>query len=156
LDAAAGIGQAPHPPAGLGKLRLDPLISSRSEAPGGRRQAIFPGQQAALLRQARFGDGRRAGSCRPRAEARKAFDAAIGSRAMTARNSTIASPTLRRSPSAYVHALQADFLDRGAPHAIALRQRVGEGAAALQLDRAVERIGRLDRLELTSAGWPSA
>ena len=78
----------------------------------------------------------------------KAFSPRSGSRAMTPRTSTVTSPIRSRSPSARFMRRSAASSTTAPQTPSRLRQRVGQRAAVLQLERAVERIGLLDRLEL--------
>ena len=118
-----------------GNLALMRLIASTSERARRQAQAIFPGEQAALLHQARFGDRRPQGSSGAGRGSRRRSRRDRARARSPPRISTVASPTFSLSPSGGVHALQRRLLDHRAPHAVALGQRIGERAAALRARR---------------------
>jgi hypothetical protein len=152
-DAAARLGKPPDPPAGIGKAALERVDGGDIGRAGRKAQPVLPVQQAAGLDEARFGH-RVEGNHEPRAQAREGIQPAVG---LAGDDATHLDRDVAHSHAiagGEVHALECGLLDHRAPHAVALGQRVGERPAALQLDRAIERIGRLDRLELDQ-GRPS-
>ncbi len=150
-EAAARLGEPTHPPAGVGIAVLDRLDHVAIGDAGRQVQAVLPGEQAARLDDPRFGE-RGEGHQEPRSQARERVQPAIGlALDHTAQlNGRIAH--LHALAQRHLHAPQRRLLDHGAPDAVALGEGIAERAAALQLELAVQRVARLDRLELDEGG----
>ena len=136
-----------------GKRPLSASRAATSERPGGRRRRYSQVSRLPGWTRPNSVD-RLEGDHQPRAEACEGVQPAVGLAGDDAAHldGDLAHP--HAIAQRQVHALERRLLDHRAPDAVAPGQGVGERAAALQLDRAVERIGGLDRLELDQ-GRPS-
>ncbi len=150
-QAAAGVGQAAHPPTGVGIVTLDGVDGGDVRCAGWQKQAVLPGEQAARLHQTRFDEGGERHH-QARTEACEGVEAAIGFAGDHGADLDRRFAHLHTVAEGDVHAPQRRLLDDGAPQAVALGQRIGKRSAAAQLDRAIQRIARFDGLELDQRG----
>ena len=146
-DATAGIGKAAQPPAGVGIAIAQHLEGRRIGSARCQSQPVLPVKQTARLYQARLHH-----RCKRRHQARPETGEGIQSAVGLARDQTAHFHGYFSHPQPVadleVHAPKGGLLDHGAPHAVALGQRVGQGFAVCEFELAVERIGCFDRLEL--------